>query len=208
MNVPTKDTNPKDLIAGNKIPLWLLSPIAKAHWALAQFAGMVKYGAWNWRVSGVRASVYVSAMGRHLDAYLSGEQVDPVDGTWHLGNIMACAAILLDADEAGKLTEDRPPVVDHRPAYAELEALMVRLREQYADKTPKHYSMAPPLPDVSGRSAYERAADARYGADVARRFAEPGGDDADPCSGGAEPHDTEPPPPTLRSKRPGHRGRK
>lgn len=200
MNAPTKDTNPKDLIAGNKIPLWLLSPIAKAHWALAQFAGMVKYGAWNWRVSGVRASVYVSAMGRHVDAYLSGEQVDPVDGTRHLGNIMACAAILLDADEAGKLTEDRPPVVDHRPAYAELEALMVRLREQYADKTPKHYSLAD-LP----------AWDQSDGVP---------GLDAGPLSSGAEPHDTEPPPPTLRSvrdpsrgvpripKRPGHRGRK
>src|ERR1700674_131625 len=104
-----KDTNPKDAVASNRIPLWLLSPIAKAHWALAQFAGMLKYGAWNWRSTGVRSSAYTSALSRHIDAYISGEEFDPVDGTKHLGNIMACAAILLDAEAAGKLTDDRPP---------------------------------------------------------------------------------------------------
>jgi hypothetical protein len=137
-----KDTNPKDAIAGSKIPLWLLSPIAMAHWALAQFAGMAKYGAWNWRRSGVRASVYISAIGRHLSAYVSGEEVDPIDGTHHLANIMACCAILLDARAAGKLTDDRPPSVGMRPTYAELEALMEKLRGQYADKSPQHYTIA------------------------------------------------------------------
>lgn len=136
-----KDGNPKDLAATTKIPLWLLSPIAKAHWALAQFAGMAKYGAWNWRVAGVRSSVYTSALQRHLDAYISGEETDPVDGTHHLGNIMACAAILLDAREAGKLTDDRPPSVSLRGAYATLEALAGRLRDQYQDRAPRHYTI-------------------------------------------------------------------
>jgi len=30
-----KDTNPKDVVATTKLPLWLLSPIAKVHWCLA-----------------------------------------------------------------------------------------------------------------------------------------------------------------------------
>jgi len=136
-----KDTNPKDAAAQSRIPLWLLSPIAKANWALAQYAGMIKYGAWNWRVAGVRASVYLSAMQRHIDGYLSGEEFDPIDGTHHLGNIMACAAILLDAKAAGKLTDDRPPSVGIRTAYSFLEKLMTKLREQYADKAPRHYSI-------------------------------------------------------------------
>jgi hypothetical protein len=154
MNEPTKDTNPKDAVAGNKIPLVLLSPIAKAEWSLAQYAGMIKYGAWNWRVSGVRASVYLSAMSRHMDAYLSGEEKDPTDGTHHLGNIMACAAILLDAREAGKLTDDRPPMVGLRSAYGDLETLMSRLRDQYKDKTPRHCTIADdvlPLPPRTPR---------------------------------------------------------
>lgn len=138
----TKDTNPKDAAAQSRIPLWLLSPIAKAHWALAQFAGMLKYGAWNWRAAGVRSSVYTSALSRHIDAYISGEEHDPIDGTKHLGNIMACAAILLDAEAAGKLTDDRPPSVSLRPTYADLEFLMQNLQDKYADRTPRHYTIA------------------------------------------------------------------
>jgi hypothetical protein len=142
MSGSDKATNPKDAIAGTRIPLWLLSPVAKAAWALAQYAGPTKYGAWNWRVAGVRASVYASAAGRHIDAYLSGETHDPVDGTHHLGNVMACCAIVLDAAAAGKLIDDRPPEVSLRPAYAEGETLMAKLQAQYADKAPKHWTIA------------------------------------------------------------------
>lgn len=136
-----KDTNPKDAIGDKKVPLALLSPIAKAHWAAAMFSGKIKYGAWNWRAAGVRSSIYLSAMQRHIDAYTSGEEHDPVDGTHHLGNIIACAAILLDARAAGKLNDDRPPSVGLRSTYAEIEQTMERLRAQYADKAPRHYTI-------------------------------------------------------------------
>jgi hypothetical protein len=137
-----KDTNPKDAIASTKIALSLCSPIAKAYWSAAQYAGLTKYGAWNWRISGVRASVYLNAMERHMDAYNSGEELDPIDGTRHLGNIMACCAILLDAEAAGKLTDDRPPSVDIRPTYAEVEACNKAVKEKYQAMTPKHYTIA------------------------------------------------------------------
>ena len=55
---------------------------------------------------------------------------------------MACCAILLDAKAAGKLTDDRPPIVGIRKTYDELETLMARLREQYKDKAPRHYTIA------------------------------------------------------------------
>lgn len=137
-----KATNPKDAIGDTKVPLWLLSVVAKAHWAAAQFAGMVKYGAWNWRSAGVRSSVYISALERHLEAFKNGEDFDPVDGTHHLGNIMACAAILLDARAAGKLTDDRPPAINFRPEFDQVQATMAKLREQYKDKAPRHYTIA------------------------------------------------------------------
>lgn len=137
-----KLSNPKDILSDTRIPLWLLSPIAKIEWALAQFAGMLKYGAWNWRKAGVRASVYISAIERHIEAFKSGEEYDPVDGTHHLGNIMACAAILLDARAAKKFVDDRPPSVDHRPNIASGEALMAKLRQQYADRNPRHFTIA------------------------------------------------------------------
>lgn len=141
MSVGAKLSNPKDSIGDTKVPLWLLSPIAKAHWALGQYAGMLKYGAWNWRAAGVRTSVYLSAMERHMEAYKSGEEHDPVDGSHHLGNIMACAAILLDAKEAGKLTDDRPPSVGIRNTFAFVESSMAKLKSKYADKSPKHYTI-------------------------------------------------------------------
>jgi hypothetical protein len=154
---PTKESNPKDAIGDRKVPLWLCSPIARAQWALAQFAGLIKYGAWNWRKAGVRSSVYIAALNRHIDAYTSGEEYDPVDNTHHLGNIMACAAILLDAKAAGKLTDDRPPSVGIRETYAQVETQMAALREQYKDyqpggpKAPRHYTIADTERAAAGR---------------------------------------------------------
>lgn len=141
-SVALKATNPKDHEATARIPLSLLSPIACAHWALAQFAGKQKYGSWNWRAAGVRSSVYLDAARRHLDAYGSGEELDPVDGTHHLGNVMACMGILIDAEAAGKLVDDRPPRVDLRPAYAYLEKLAATLIAKYKDRKPRHWTIA------------------------------------------------------------------
>lgn len=138
----TKDSNPKDFAATNKAPLWLLSAIAKAEWAMAQLAGALKYGSWNWRIVGVRSSVYLSAIQRHYDAYVNGEEYDPVDGTHHLGNIMACCAIILDAKERGKLTDDRPPSVSVRRIYDRCEALSAELQEKYRDRSPRHFTHA------------------------------------------------------------------
>lgn len=138
----TKDTNPKDSIGDKKVPLWLCSVIAKAHWALAQFAGLMKYGAWNWRKAGVRTSTYISALERHLEAYKNGEEYDPIDGTHHLGNIMACSAILLEARAIGKLTDDRPPKVEFRETFEEVQDAMAVLKEKYKDMNPRHYTIA------------------------------------------------------------------
>ncbi|KRQ11950.1 hypothetical protein AOQ73_05955 [Bradyrhizobium pachyrhizi] len=143
-----KPTNPKDAIGDKKVPLWLCSPIAKAQWAVAQFVGMVKYGAWNWRSAGIRSSIYLSAMQRHLDAYMSGEEVDPIDQTSHLGHIMACAAILIDAKAAGKLNDDRPPSVGLRETYAAVEAQMAKARENYGHMNPKHFTIADTSPST------------------------------------------------------------
>jgi hypothetical protein len=77
---------------------------------------------------------------------VSGEELDPVDGTHHLGNIMACCAILLDAEAAGKITDDRPPVLDMRPTYERVQTQMAVLREKYRDMTPKHWTITDEVP--------------------------------------------------------------
>jgi hypothetical protein len=139
-----KATNPKDAIATNKLPSHLVSPIVKAYQAISHFLGNVKYGAWNYRGAGARASIYKAALDRHVDAWWEGEELDPVDGTPHLANALACLGILIDAKHSGKLVDDRPPSMSKELAHvrAEFEALMPKIRERYADKSPYHYTIA------------------------------------------------------------------
>lgn len=101
-----KHTNPKDAISGNKVPMHMWPPVATAHGALALMVGAVKYEHLNWRRAGVRASVYKSAIQRHMDMWFEGEDVDE-SGCHPLAHVMACCAIILDAEACGKLVDDR-----------------------------------------------------------------------------------------------------
>jgi hypothetical protein len=100
--------NPKDLVGRNKAAMFLLPAAAKIHAACAMADGARKYGAYNWRDTKVMASVYVSAMERHLDAWKDGQELAADSGVHHLGHAIACAAILLDAQENQCLVDDRP----------------------------------------------------------------------------------------------------
>lgn len=71
--------------------------------------GAKKYGLANWRGTGSAASVYVNAAKRHLALWFDGGQELTSDTAVHnLGAVMACCAILLDAQSMGKLIDDRP----------------------------------------------------------------------------------------------------
>ncbi|MGY6246186.1 dATP/dGTP diphosphohydrolase domain-containing protein [Bosea thiooxidans] len=135
-----KATNPKDRIASNKLPLDLVPDTLSAFAALAFVEGAAKYGAYNWRVAGVRASVYRSALDRHLKSWWNGEDVDPLTGVPHLASIIACAGILLDAGLAQKLTDDRPPKVGLGEVMRGLEAEVARVRSLFAEHAPIHWT--------------------------------------------------------------------
>lgn len=137
-----KQTNPKDSIGTTKVPLHLVSGVVKAYQAVAHYLGNVKYGAWNYRAGGARASIYKAACERHMDRWWEGEQYDPVDGTPHLANALACINILIETQTAGNMVDDRPPSRDIGAVYAEMEAIMVKIRERYADHNPRHYTIA------------------------------------------------------------------
>lgn len=137
----TKDTNPKDAIGSTKLPMHLIPGTAKAYMAIAFLEGALKYGKYNWRVAGVRASIYLDAMERHLEKWKNGEDNDPATDVPHLASIMACAAILIDAGVCGKLTDDRPP---RAPASSEIDSLATSVRylqELYAEESPHQYTI-------------------------------------------------------------------
>ena len=137
-----KASNPKDAIATFKLPLHLVSPICKAYQAIAHYLGNVKYGAWNYREAGARASVYRSALDRHMDAWWEGEELDPVDGTPHLANALACIDVLIDSKHSNTLIDDRPRGLnkEYGKIKAEMEEMMKVIHEKYKDKKPQHYT--------------------------------------------------------------------
>lgn len=133
--------NPKDGIGATKLPLSLVPATAMAHAALAHLDGACKYGTANWRVAGVRASIYLDAVRRHLAKWESGEECDGDSGVHHLGHAIACLNIVLDADACGKLHDDRPPSVDLSGLYARLTPEVARIKAAHAHRKPYHYTI-------------------------------------------------------------------
>lgn len=137
-----KPTNPKDLIGITKLPLHLWPTTATAMGSIGLLEGAVKYGRMNWRAAGVRASIYVDACKRHLDAWFEGEDVAPDSGVPHLANALACLAILVDAKASGKLVDDRAYAGEgYRKLVEELTPHVERLKELHKDKNPKHWTI-------------------------------------------------------------------
>lgn len=139
--VTTKPSNPKDAISGSRVPMDVVPDTARIAIAMALFEGALKYGKHNWRVVGVRASVYKSAFERHWMAWWNGEDIDTESGLPHLFKAIACLAIIIDADVVGKLTDDRPPVAPVGQLLKDLQPKVLALQEMHKDKKPKHYSI-------------------------------------------------------------------
>ncbi|QDU39695.1 hypothetical protein Mal4_40410 [Maioricimonas rarisocia] len=101
--------NPKDRVGADKPPLHLIPPAAEILEAVVMGLGARKYGEFNWRMSPVRASVYVAAARRHLLQWFDGQDDDPESGVSHLAHARASLGILLDAIATGNVIDDRPP---------------------------------------------------------------------------------------------------
>jgi CBS domain-containing protein len=136
-----KDTNPKDAIGSTKLPLHLVPDTIVSYAALSFAEGASKYGGYNWRVAGVRASIYKSALERHLMKWWNGENVDQVTGVPHLSSALACIGIILDADLVGKLTDDRPPYAPINDLIETIEPIVNKVYAINKDKNPKHYTI-------------------------------------------------------------------
>ena len=149
-NPGSKPTNPKDAMAIDKAPLHLVPASFKALTALALAEGAMKYGAHNWRAAGIRASVYVAALQRHLDKWWNGEMADPATGVPHLANACACLAILIDAEMSGKCVDDRPPAQAELSNYIDkrVPGGIEKLREVFGHMTPHHWTISDELPDA------------------------------------------------------------
>lgn len=105
-----KDTNPKDAVGTAKVPMFSVLPMrVLGGLALALLEGARKYGRHNYRLSGVRASVYVDALGRHIAAWWEGEDIDPESGLSHIDKAIATLVVLRDSMYQKNWVDDRPP---------------------------------------------------------------------------------------------------
>lgn len=106
----TKDTNPKDAVGVRKWRQYAVVPTPFI-WGVgvAMLEGARKYGRHNYRVAGVRASVYVDAAKGHIDQFFEGEDIDADSGLHHLLKAAASLAVLYDGIVMGNWVDDRPP---------------------------------------------------------------------------------------------------
>lgn len=141
----TKPSNPKDVIGSRKVDPGLVPDTMVFCAAVAFTEGATKYGRFNWRVAGVRSSIYHAALKRHLAKWWNGQNYDPNTSVHHLDNALACLAILRDAELYGKLTDDRPPS-PNRDAMADLidgmEPVVAHLKELFRDHAPYQFTIA------------------------------------------------------------------
>jgi hypothetical protein len=137
-----KPSNPKDAIGSDKLPLHLWPATATAMGCIGFLNGMLKYGRANFRAIGIRASIYIDAAKRHLDAWFEGEECDPDDGVPHLAAALACIGIVVDAIAADKLNDDRNVRGGYRRLVGQLTPHVARLKALHAGKNPKHYTIA------------------------------------------------------------------
>lgn len=133
-----KPTNPKDAIGIKKAPLSTLPAHVILELGTAMLEGAAKYGRFNYRAIGVRASVYYDALQRHILAWWEGEDIDPDSGLPHVTKAMSCLLVLRDAMHQGKLEDDRPP--KSQPFIDGLNQRAADILERYKDKQVTHYT--------------------------------------------------------------------
>lgn len=109
INSNAKNTNPKDAVGIRKAPMSTVSAAVLAEVGVAMLEGAAKYGRHNYRVAGVRASVYYDGTMRHLMSWWEGEDLDPDSQMSHITKAITSLVVLRDAMIQGMCTDDRPP---------------------------------------------------------------------------------------------------
>ena len=134
-----KDTNPKESIGIRKPRFYsgLPSNVSRET-SVALMEGGMKYGRHNYRVAGVRASVYYDAAIGHLNDWWEGQDTDPDSGLHHVVKAIASLYVLRDAQLMNMCTDDRPPKSDVEGDKVRLQAIVDDLFKKYPSPKPAY----------------------------------------------------------------------
>lgn len=106
-------SNPKDAAARaeTRVRLDLLEHVANVDIARVMEFGAItkKYGIQNYRTTPIDVRTYIAAIERHIGAYKDGEDIAPDSGLSHLAHIGANVHVMLGAQDACTLNDDRGP---------------------------------------------------------------------------------------------------
>lgn len=125
-------SDPKKIYGDKKPPLAQLPLVAVAHASCAHYDGDLKYGWRNWRENPVEALTYLNAAIRHLQLWGEGEEYTRDTKVNNLGAVIACCAILLDAQVNNALIDNRSKSPAACDLLHELEGTVQFLRERNA----------------------------------------------------------------------------
>lgn len=126
-----KTSNPKDSVGVKKVPLHVVSSPVMMEVGLAMLEGDRKYGGHNYRVAGVRASVYYDALMRHMMAFWEGEDTDSESGLSHITKALSTLFVLRDAMLNDMWTDDRPPKFKNPNWIKDYNKLAAEIIEKY-----------------------------------------------------------------------------
>ena len=138
--VTVKPSNPKDIVGVRKAPMSTVSAPVLAEIGVGMLEGAAKYGRHNYRIVGVRSSVYYDATMRHLMSWWEGEDIDPESGMSHITKAITSLVVLRDSQIQGTVTDDRAP--RSVEFYGTLNKLAGEIIDRHADKSPRHYTIA------------------------------------------------------------------
>lgn len=160
----TKETNPKDAVGTRKWRQFATVPFtAITEIGLAMLEGARKYGRHNYRVAGVRASVYVDAAMGHIMQWWEGEDIDKDSGLNHITKALATLAVLRDAMINDQVNDDRPPKVDLDEYREHAQKVVDDIFDKYPDCvepfTYNKHGVAKPVKTVQ---EFDTAADSYY----------------------------------------------
>ncbi len=134
----TKETNPKDAAGTAKVPLSVMPAQVMMETSLALFEGARKYGRSNYRVAGVRASVYYDASMRHLMSWWEGEDTDSDSELNHVTKAIAGLMVLRDAMLNDMWTDDRPPKVKNKEFISDYNEKAKAIIAKYPNPLPPY----------------------------------------------------------------------
>lgn len=137
-----KASNPKEAVGTRKWRQFCCVP-ANVIWevGIAMLEGALKYGRHNYRVAGVRASVYVEAAKGHIDQFWEGEDIDADSRIHHISKAIASLVILRDSIMCDNWTDDRPPPPPLDALRRQMQEQVEYLLDLYPDAKPPHLAI-------------------------------------------------------------------